>query len=110
MNNEDHFGVHSKIRVIPAFITLLGNIPLSLVPELTHIQAVVDALPCKELFVGSALHHLAFLHHNHLIGAGDRRKTVGDDEARASLHQLMEAPLDEQLGTGIDGAGRLIQD
>ena len=36
-------------------------------------------------------------------------KPVGDDEAGAALQQGVEALLDQALGFGVDGGGRLVQ-
>ena len=44
------------------------------------------------------------------VAALDGGKTVGNDEAGAPLEQGFDALLEETLGLGVDGGGRLVQD
>ena len=53
---------------------------------------------------------LPFLDHQDAVGALDRREPVGDDEARAALHQRLHALLDQRLGERVHRAGRLVHD
>ena len=43
------------------------------------------------------------------VGVPYSRETVGDDQAGASLHQLVETLLDKDFATGVDVASRFIQ-
>src|SRR5690606_11225030 len=49
-----------------------------------------------ELVVRAALHDLAPLHHDDLVGVADRAEPVGDDKARAAAPA--QAVVDELLG------------
>ena len=56
------------------------------------------------------LDDVALLEHEDRIRVLDGRQAVRDDKARAPVHQVGHGLLDQPLGTGIDGAGRLVQD
>ena len=47
-------------------------------------------------------------HHDH-VAVLHGGQPVGDDEHRAALHQLVHAPLHQQLRAGVDGGGGLVQ-
>ena len=78
--------------------------------KLTIIQVSVEAAGLDQLVVGALLHNVAVTHHEDEVGVLDGRKAVGDDEAGAALHQTVHCGLDLLLGTGIDTAGRLVED
>ena len=55
--------------------------------ELAHVELVVDPLLLEQLVVGSALDDTAAVDDQHLIGVANRAQSVGDDEARSTLHE-----------------------
>ena len=57
----------------------------------------------------AALDDAATLKHHDTVRIPYRGETVGDDEGRAALHEPIHAVLYDALGSGIDGAGRLIE-
>ena len=59
--------------------------------------------------MGALLDDVAVAHDEDDICVADGRETVGDDEARAALHQGIECLLNPDLGTGIDRGGRLVE-
>ena len=50
------------------------------------------------------------LHHRDHVGVAHRGQTVGDDQGRAPLHQVLEGPLDDRLGLGVERRGGLVED
>ena len=56
------------------------------------------------------LDDIAVLHNQDDIRVANGRETVRDDEACASLHQVIHRTLDQLFCTGIDRTGRFIQD
>ena len=50
----------------------------------------------------------AVIHDKYKIGVAYRRQAVSYNEAGPALHQLCERVLDLQLGTRINGRGRLV--
>lgn len=57
----------------------------------------------------AALDDAATLKHHDTVRIPYRGETVGDDEGRAALHEPVHAVLYDAFGSGIDGAGRLIE-
>ena len=57
----------------------------------------------------SSFYNLSVFEYQDHISVSDGREAVGDDQAGASLHQLVEAFLDEYLATGVDIAGCFVQ-
>ena len=53
---------------------------------------------------------LALIENENLIGIGDRRQPVRDDERRAAAAKRVEGPLDLGLRLGIERARCLIED
>ena len=45
-----------------------------------------------------------------LVGVADGGEAVGDDEARAVFHQMVEGFLDETLGGGVNTGGGFVED
>ena len=74
------------------------------------IQLIVLAFLGNQFIVAAAFDDTAVLENHDGIGVLDRGETVGDDEHRPAVHQRVHAPLDNGLGTGIDGGGGLIED
>ena len=58
----------------------------------------------------AGLDDIAVLHDQDQISVTDGGETMGDDKAGAVFHQLVHPFLDQHFRTGIDAAGRLIQD
>ena len=57
----------------------------------------------------SGFDNVAVIHDQDQIGIADRGEAVSDDEACASLHEVLHAFLDQDFGTGIDGGRCLIE-
>ena len=51
-----------------------------------------------------------FIEHDDLVGMGDRRQPVRDDQRRASLRYLRQRRLDFVLGAAVQRRGGLVQD
>ena len=47
--------------------------------------------------------------HEDAIGLLDRRQSMCDDERRAVVHQLIERPLDDALGFGVQRRRRFVE-
>ena len=62
-----------------------------------------------ELVVGAGLGDVAALYHHDAVGVSYGGEPVGDDEAGAALEKDIERLLDQQLRTGVDGGGGLVQ-
>ena len=60
--------------------------------------------------MGALFDYPSFVDDDDLIGVSDGREAVGDDEAGAPFHQLVESLLDLHLGAGVDRAGGLVKD
>jgi hypothetical protein len=45
-----------------------------------------------------------------LVGEGDRRQAVGDDDRRPVAHHLAEARPDARFRRRVDGGGRVVED
>ena len=71
-------------------------------------QPLVGASDVLHLFVGAALHDLAALHDDDLVGITDGAQAVRDDDARAAA--TAQAFIDMLLGGRIQGAGGLVED
>ena len=57
----------------------------------------------------SSFYNLSVFEYQDHISVSDGREAVGDDQAGASLHQLVETFLDKDFAAGVDIAGRFIQ-
>ena len=56
--------------------------------------------------------HLAYLapvEYDDAVGVPDGGKAMGDDQAGAVGHDLLEGPLYQELGLGVDAGGGLVQ-
>ena len=56
------------------------------------------------------LDDVAVLHHQNDVRLADGREAMGDNEARAALHQAVEGLLDLDLRARVDGGRRLVED
>ena len=48
--------------------------------------------------------------HDDLVGEGDRRQAVRDDDRRPAAHRLAQADPDLRLGRRVDRGGRVVED
>ena len=64
----------------------------------------------RSLSSQEAPHNLSVFHDEDQRSVADRGQTVGNDETRSALHQLVKRLLNLQFGTGIDAGGRLVED
>ena len=60
--------------------------------------------------MGAAIDDAAAVHDDHLIGEGDGRQPVRDDEGRPAGHRLAQPRLDRGLGGRVDRGGRVVED
>ena len=59
--------------------------------------------------MAAALHDSAVVDHADLVGLGDRRQAVGDDNGRPPFTQGVQRLLDRLLGLRIEGGRRLVE-
>ena len=59
--------------------------------------------------MGTALNNLSLLKNHDTIGVSYGRQTMCDNKGCSSAHQLIHTILNNALGTGINGACRLIE-
>src|SRR5947209_3886491 len=78
--------------------------------ELAPVEVGVDAALCQQLLVAALLDDLPVVHDQDRVGVADGREPVCDYEAGAALAQPGHGLLDQDLGTGVDAAGRLVED
>ena len=78
--------------------------------QITGVELVILALLGDQLVVAAALNDAALLQNHDAVCIADGRQAVGNDKAGAAIHQAVHAPLDQRLGAGINGGGRLVQD
>ena len=82
-----------------------------LVEGLQGGEAPVDAvLAGHQLVVGPHLGDAAAVDHHDAVGVPHRRQAMGDDQGRATLHQLGQRLLDQELALGVEVGGGLVQD
>ena len=51
----------------------------------------------------------AMLQHHNGVSVSDSGQAMGNEKNSASFHELIHAPFDEGFGTGVDGAGGLVE-
>src|SRR5271157_3479610 len=73
------------------------------------IQLPVNPALGQQLLVRSHFAHLAFVHHDDLVGALDGGEPVRDDQRRPPFHHAVERVAHPELGLGIDARSRLIE-
>ena len=76
----------------------------------TGIKLIVFAALCDKLLVIAALDDMAELKHHDNICVLHGGQAMRDNEHRSAVHQTVHAGLNDCLGTGVDRAGRLIED
>src|SRR5699024_6114519 len=74
------------------------------------VQLVVGAVLGDQLVVGAALDDAAMVQNHDGIGVLHGGQAVGDDKGGAAGHQRVHAAVDNGLGVGVDGGGRLVHD
>ena len=72
-------------------------------------EAREEAALIDQLAELAALDDLAVLHHHDLVGIGDRREAVRDNESGAPFAERIEGTFDARLGLGIECARRLVE-
>jgi len=80
------------------------------VVELAVVKLRIKSALCHQAIVRALLHNVATLHAEDEIRIADGGEPVRNDEASAPFHQGVHRLLNEQLCTGIDGAGGLVKD
>src|SRR5215207_1358747 len=83
--------------------------------ELTLEQAVlvdlaVDRARPEQLLVRTSRRDPTVVEHDQLVGEGEGREPVRDDDRRPALHRLAEPGADPRLGRGVDARGRVVED
>ena len=64
----------------------------------------------EQLGVVAVGEHPPAVEHDDLLGEGDGREAVGDDEGRAPGHRLVEREPDQALGGRVDRGGGIVED
>ena len=85
----------------------INNRSLGAALRLSH--GPVFAATGQQFLMAAAFDDLARLHHQDDVRVADRRKPVSDDETRSITPQLAHGVLDQKLGTGVHGAGGLVE-
>ena len=73
------------------------------------VQLVISSFLCKKLVVGATLDDMSLLQDHDAVAVAYCGKTMGNDKSSSAFHQLVHTILNQLLGTGINGAGSLIQ-
>ena len=74
------------------------------------MEPPVDAAAPEQFRVRALLGDDPAVHDQDPVGPRDRREPVGDDEDRATGHQVVERGLHEALALGVERAGGLVED
>ena len=74
------------------------------IPEMS-----VQTVFLQKLGMGAALHDLALIQHQNLIGSGNGFQLMCNHDHRTAFHQCFQCVLHIQLVFRIKGGGRLIQ-
>ena len=82
--------------------------------RIIHQLAVVDLGVLRaglhQLTMAALSHDAALLQHQNQVGVEHGADALGDDEAGASFHQLVQGLLDLELGGHVHAGGGVIQD
>ena len=73
------------------------------------VQSGINAILCKQCFVGTLLLNNAIADDQNSGGIADGGKAVGNDQAGAVLHQGYHSLLDVHFGSGIYRGGCFVQ-
>ena len=84
--------------------------PLPALGPLRRIKRRIEAVLGQQLVVGSLLDDSPAVDDQNPVGAADSRETMGDDERRPALRQLVKRVENHVLGPRVDGGGRLVED
>ena len=60
--------------------------------------------------MGAAFDDGATVHDDDFVGVADGGEAVGDDDAGAALHELVEGLLDDVFALGVEGTGGFVED
>src|SRR5215204_467846 len=85
----------------------LGELALE---QAVLVDLAVDGAPLDEVLVRPARDDAAAVEDDELVGEGERREAVGDDDRRPVLHRLTEAESDLRLGRRVHGRRCIVQD
>ena len=95
-----------EIKIRSVNRTRIGFFFLS---ELRIVKRAVEAALTHELIVVTRLGDLAVLQNENGVRILNGGESVGDDEAGAGFHQLVQRLLDLDLRTGVDVGCRFVQ-
>jgi hypothetical protein len=76
---------------------------------LEQYHLLIPAAARHQFIVRALFDDLAVFEHDDAICVGDGAQSMGDDEAGAAGHEVLQAPLDEPLALGVEIAGRFIE-
>src|SRR5262245_41315750 len=79
-------------------------------PILAIVELPVAAAGRVELRVRAPFDDFAGLEHQNLVGAANRRKSVGDDEGGPAATQRAQRLLNPRLALAVEAGGRFVQD
>ena len=63
-----------------------------------------------EVGTAAVLDDASVVHDRDLVDGAERRQTVGDEDCGPAGDETVDGGLDQQLGFGIEAAGRLVED
>ena len=75
---------------------------MNLGSKLTVIKLKIEAFFREKLIMISGFNNVSVLHDHDDVSFSDGGESVGDDEARSTLHKLIKSSLDSDLSTGIN--------
>ncbi len=71
---------------------------------------MIDPAQAQQLLVCAPFYDSALVEHQDSVGMAHCAQAVGNHQAGAILHQLVQRFLDQQLGARVDGARRFVED
>ena len=78
--------------------------------RIAGVKLVISAFLLDQLIVGASLNDASLFQNHDTVGVSYSGQTMGDNKACSSTHQFIHTVLNDPLGSGVDGTGRLIQD
>ena len=78
--------------------------------ELAIVQLGIEPILCQQFCMLALFDDISIFHHQDPICVTDGGKSMGDDEAGASLHQVVHGFLDQDFGVRIHRTCGFIQD
>ena len=73
-------------------------------------KLVIETALCDQLVVSARFHYALVTDAKDPVGISDRLKSVGDNEGRLVLCELVQGFLYDHLGFGVNGAGSFVHD